>query len=51
LEHVQNIERKKHAEKEGKEEFKRKSHVACRQTSLTMIGLGFFIRIVTDIIL
>jgi hypothetical protein len=49
LEHAQQVERKKHAEKEGKATCKRKSNVARRQTSLTMIGLGFLIRIVMAI--
>jgi hypothetical protein len=43
------MERKKHAEKEGKATCKRKINVAHRQEILTMIGLGFFIRIVTII--
>jgi len=43
--------RKKHVEKEGKSACKRKRNVARRQTRLTIIGLGFFIRIVIDIIL
>jgi hypothetical protein len=49
LECKQQVARKKHAEKEGKATCKRKSNVACRKTSLTMIGLGFLIRIVMAI--
>jgi hypothetical protein len=49
LEHVQQVARKQHAEKEGKAACKRKIHVARRKESLTMIGLGFLIRIVTAI--
>jgi hypothetical protein len=49
LEHAQQLARKQHAEKEGKAACKRKSHVARRQTSLTILGLGFLIRIVTTI--
>ena len=41
--------RKQHEEKEGKETCKRKSNVAHRQASLTMIGLGFLINIATTI--
>jgi hypothetical protein len=51
LECKQQVARKKHAEKEGKTTCKRKSNVARRQEILTMIGLGFLIRILTDIIL
>jgi hypothetical protein len=45
------VARKQHAEKERKEECKRKNHVVRRKASLTMIGLGFLISIVTTIIL
>jgi hypothetical protein len=41
LEHVQQVARKKHAEKEGKSACMRKSNVACSRTSLTVIRLGF----------
>jgi hypothetical protein len=44
------VARKKHEKKEGKVACKRKSNMAHRKTSLTMIGLGFFwVRIITDI--
>jgi hypothetical protein len=43
------VERKKHAEKEGRAACKRKSNVTHRQESLTMIGLGFLTNIVTAI--
>jgi hypothetical protein len=43
------VERKQHAKKEGKATCKRKIHVARRKESLTMIGLGFLIRIVMAI--
>jgi hypothetical protein len=49
LERKQQVARKQHAKKEGKTTCKRKNNVASRQTSLTEIGLGFFIRIVTTI--
>jgi hypothetical protein len=51
LEHVQQVTRKKDAEKEGKATCKRKRNVVSRTEILTMIGLGFFIRIITAIIL
>jgi hypothetical protein len=41
--------RKQHAKKDGKVTCKRKSHMARRQASLTMLGLGFLISIVTII--
>jgi hypothetical protein len=43
------VERKQHAKKEGKATCKRKNNVARRWTSLIVIGLGFFIRIVMAI--
>jgi hypothetical protein len=49
LEHAQQVERNKHAEKEEKTTCKRKNNVARRHASLTMIGLGFLIRIVVAI--
>jgi hypothetical protein len=41
-------ERKKHAEKEGKAACRRKSNVVRRHINLTMLGLGFWIKIVTN---
>jgi hypothetical protein len=49
LERKQQVARKQHAEKEGKVACKRKNNVASRETSLTWIGFGFLIRIVTAI--
>jgi hypothetical protein len=49
LECVQHVERKKHEEKEGKIACRRKSNVARKQAILTMIGSGFFIRIIMAI--
>jgi len=43
------LARKKHAEKEGKVACNRKSHIARRKEILTIIGLGFLIRIVRAI--
>jgi hypothetical protein len=43
------VARKQHVGKEGKATCKRKSNVAHEQASLTMMGLGFLIRIVTTI--
>ena len=49
MEHGQHVARKQNAEKEGKAACRRKINVERRQTSLTMIGLGFLIRVVMDI--
>jgi hypothetical protein len=43
------MERKKHAEKEGKTTCKRESNVAHKHEILTMIGLGILRRIIMDI--
>jgi hypothetical protein len=40
------VARKKHVDKEGKATCRRKRNMVLRKTSLTVIGLGFFKKIV-----
>jgi hypothetical protein len=47
LEHAQQLARKEHAKKKRKSSMQEEKPCARRQTSLTMLGLGFLIRIVT----